>query len=209
MHESKLTHPDILINPAERIAIINLSLRARSPAPHGVEGEGRGNLSDVLQSSENCLTKSTVRYSILGNYNLQFNYCWIKGLIMALVFQYGSNTSSSRLNSEERLRGDAVPLGLSYTVGQFDLGFTVWSETNKCAAADLVPARGRHAWGVLYKIPDRLLSKHTAGNRKSLDAIEGSRYRRRKIKVCRADTPDSPMTVWTYTVINRKKGLKT
>ena len=128
---------------------------------------------------------------------------------MALVFQYGSNTSSSRLNSEERLRGDAVPLGLAYTVGQFDLGFTVWSETNNCAAADLVPARGKQAWGVLYEIPEDLLSKRTAGNRKSLDAIEGSRYRRRKIRVCKADTPDSPMTVWTYTVINRKKGLKT
>jgi hypothetical protein len=130
-------------------------------------------------------------------------------MTVALVFQYGSNTSSSRLNSQERLRGDAVSLGLAYTVGQFDLGFTVWSETNNCAAADLVPARGKKAWGVLYEIPDDLLSKHTTGKRRSLDAIEGSCYRRRKIRVYKADTPDSPMTVWTYTVKDRKKGLKT
>ena len=116
---------------------------------------------------------------------------------MALVFQYGSNTSSARLNAPERLRRDAKSLGLAYTIGQYDLGFTVWSKTNNCAAADLVQTPGRKAWGVLYEIPDNLLSRETAGDRKSLDAIEGSRYRRRKIRVCRANTPDAPLTVWT------------
>ena len=131
------------------------------------------------------------------------------GKTMALVFQYGSNTSSLRLNSRERLCGDAASLGLAYTVGQFNLGFTVWSKTNKCAAADLVRARGKTVWGVLYEIPDNLLSKDTAGGRRSLEEIEGPHYRRRKIRVCRAGAPLSPLTVWTYTVIDKKKGLKT
>jgi hypothetical protein len=128
---------------------------------------------------------------------------------MALVFQYGSNTSSARLNASERLRGDAKSLGLAYTVGQYDLGFTVWSKTNNCATADLVRAPGRKVWGVLYEIPDSLLSRETADDRKSLDAIEGPRYRRRKIRVCRANTPDAPLTVWTYTAITKEKGLRT
>ena len=128
---------------------------------------------------------------------------------MALVFQYGSNTSSARLNAPERLRGEANALGLAYTVGQYDLGFSVWSKTNNCAAADLVRAPGRKTWGVLYEIPDNLLSKETAGDRKSLEAIEGPRYRRRKIRVCRANTPNAPLAVWTYTVITKEKGLKT
>lgn len=128
---------------------------------------------------------------------------------MALIFQYGSNTSSLRLNSPERLDGAAISLGLAYTVGQFNLGFTVWSKTNNCAAADLVRARGKKVWGVLYEIPDNLLSKDPAVGRRSLDEIEGPRYRRRKIRVCRAYAPFAPMTVWTYTVIDKKKGLKT
>lgn len=128
---------------------------------------------------------------------------------MALIFQYGSNTSSLRLNSQERLCGDAISLGLAYTVGQFNLGFTVWSRTNNCAAEDLVRACGKKVWGVLYEIPDNLLSKATAVDRRSLDEIEGPRYRRRKIRVCRADTPLSPLTVWTYTVIDKNKGIKT
>jgi hypothetical protein len=128
---------------------------------------------------------------------------------MALVFQYGSNTSSLRLNSQERLRGEATSLGLAYTVGQFKLGFTVWSKRNNCATADLVRARGKKVWGVLYEIPDNLLSKDTATGRRSLDEIEGPRYRRRKIRVYRAGAPLLPSTVWTYTVIAKKKGLKT
>ena len=135
--------------------------------------------------------------------------CWAGGIRMALVFQYGSNTSKSRLNSTDRLRGDAKSLGLVLTVGQYDLGFTVYSKMNRCAAADLVRARGRHVWGVLYEIPDHLLSRDTASDRRSLDAIEGPRYRRRRIKIRRPGTSDTPLTVWTYTVITKQRDLKT
>jgi hypothetical protein len=84
---------------------------------------------------------------------------------MALVFQYGSNTSSKRINSANRLRGDAISLGLACTVEDFQFDFTVWSTTNNCAAADIIKGSGRKLWGVLYEIPDYLIRRDTAGSR--------------------------------------------
>lgn len=128
---------------------------------------------------------------------------------MALVFQFGSNMSTLRLNSMDRLCGDAKSIGLVSTVGHYTLGFTVWSQSNKCTAADLVRARGRHVWGVLYEIPEKLLSRDTAGNRRSLDEIEGVRYKRRKIKIHMKDDSNKVLTVWTYTVIKKQQDLIT
>ena len=59
---------------------------------------------------------------------------------MALVFQYGSNLSSQRLNGNERLRGGARIVGTARTTASYRLDFTVWSPHNQCAAADLVEA---------------------------------------------------------------------
>lgn len=128
---------------------------------------------------------------------------------MALVFQFGSNMSTARLNSRERLRGGAQSLGLARTVGQYDLDFTVWSETNHCAAGDLVRARGRHAWGVLYEIPEELVSGNVAGDRLTLDMIEGPGYRRRTIRIFQPDNPGKILTPWTYTVIHKQRGILT
>jgi len=128
---------------------------------------------------------------------------------MTLVFQYGSNTSTQRLNSPDRLCGDATSLGLALTVESFQFDFTVWSTTNKCAAADIIPGSGGRIWGVLYEIPDYLISRDTAGGRKSLDAIEGSKYQRQKIQVCKESDLETPITVLTYTVINKQVGLRT
>ncbi len=58
---------------------------------------------------------------------------------MTYVFQYGSNTLPSRFNSEDRLRGDARSLGAVYTEDEFELDFDVWSVSNQCAAADIIP----------------------------------------------------------------------
>src|ERR1043165_4196897 len=102
---------------------------------------------------------------------------------MAYVFQYGSNTLTSRLNSESRLRGDARSLGAVYAEKDFELDFTVSSITNRCAAADIVPGGGRKIWGVLYESPDYLIRRETSGDRKSLDAIEGTKYERRRISL--------------------------
>ena len=128
---------------------------------------------------------------------------------MALFFQYGSNTSTTRLNSEERLRGDARDLGLAYTEVPFELDFDVWSTRNACAAADLREGRGRPIWGVLYEVPDYLIRRETSGERKSLDAIEGERYECRAIRVRRPDTTPVAGDVITYTVRNPEAGLRT
>ena len=47
---------------------------------------------------------------------------------MALVFQYGSNTSAAELNGQNRLRGDAKPLGLVCTKELYEFDFDVWSK---------------------------------------------------------------------------------
>jgi hypothetical protein len=43
---------------------------------------------------------------------------------MPLIFQYGSNCDATRLNSPERLRGNAIDLGLAPSVGHMKLRLT-------------------------------------------------------------------------------------
>jgi gamma-glutamylcyclotransferase (GGCT)/AIG2-like uncharacterized protein YtfP len=131
---------------------------------------------------------------------------------MALVFQYGSNMSVARLNHTKRLAGEAKPIGIARTVEPFELMFTVYSKTNSCAAADIVPSEnGRSIYGVLYEIPDFLLSRDTAKehSRKSLDAIEGEgvNYIRRVIQLIKSD--GSQIRAITYVVKDRKTDIKT
>jgi hypothetical protein len=71
-----------------------------------------------------------------------------------LVFQYGSNCTAARLNGPKRLNGHAEDRGRAQTVEDFDIAFDVYSQTNSCAASDLVPTPGRKAWGVLFLIND-------------------------------------------------------
>ena len=128
---------------------------------------------------------------------------------MALVFQYGSNMSTTRLNSPERLCGDATPKGKARTLEYFQLDFTVWSKKNCCAAADIIRGKGVQIWGVLYDIPDCLVKSKTAGIRKSLDEIEGkgTNYRREEISIISLE--GKRLSAITYVVKNRKAGLKT
>ncbi len=66
-----------------------------------------------------------------------------------LIFQYGSNISTARLNDRDRLNGDARVISIVSTVDKFDIAFTVWSKSNGCAAADIVQSdTGRHIYGV-------------------------------------------------------------
>lgn len=128
---------------------------------------------------------------------------------MALIFQYGSNMSTARLNSAERLVGDAKLIGVARTVVPFEFGFTVWSGGNGCAAADLVPTeKGRSIYGVLYEVPDFLLSCDTAAarGRKSFDEIEGE-YVRTPVELITID--GSQVQAITYLVRERVPDLKT
>lgn len=131
--------------------------------------------------------------------------------LMALVFQYGSNADSSRINSNDRLRGDARQVGIAFTADDHELDFTVWSNCNQCAAADIVSGSGRKIWGVLYEIPDHLIRRQTSGVRRSLDEIEGegANYKRVPIALRHPDGTVLDQEVITYVVINRQGGIQT
>lgn len=129
-----------------------------------------------------------------------------------LVFQYGSNMSTLRLNHKNRLNGDAVVQGIVSTIETFDLGFTVWSSSNDCAAADIIPNKnGVKIHGVLYEIPDSLISRQSARplSRKSLDAIEGEGNNYKRIEIKLINLEKNIISASTYVVLNRKEGLIT
>jgi hypothetical protein len=127
---------------------------------------------------------------------------------MALVFQYGSNALTERLNSPERLDGAARPMGLARTSDDYELAFTYNSKGNVCAAADLVHGRER-IFGVLYDIPDdRVFRELAKKGLKTLDQIEGTGYQREEIEVeLLAD--GRRVTAITYTVLDREGNLRT
>ena len=130
----------------------------------------------------------------------------------ALVFQYGSNMSTARLNSSERLQGDARPIGIAYTDENYDLLFDIWSTSNSCAAADIVNGDKR-IWGVVYEIPQWLVSREDSQlrKRKSLDAIEGegTNYDRVSIRLRRPDGSVISEAVETYIGRKRQPGITT
>ena len=103
---------------------------------------------------------------------------------MAIVFQYGSNCDVDRLNSTDRLRGEAVSLGRARTVDNFEIAFDVWSTGNKCAAADLIRRGTTQAWGVLFEIPEDFIDRpNRSDGRRTLKQIEGSNYEKQFICV--------------------------
>ena len=118
---------------------------------------------------------------------------------MPLIFQYGSNCDTERLNDPERLDGAAEDLGRAQTVGEYKIEFNKWSKKGKCAAADLVKPRkgGRRIWGVLYKV--------SRGGFKKLKDVEGPSYRARRIGV--VDATGATMTATTFRVRRDKREL--
>jgi len=117
--------------------------------------------------------------------------------------------SNERLNDACRLAGDAKDIGLVRTRDRFEITFDVWSKTNDCAASNILECSGCHIWGVLYEVPDHLIDRATSGDRKSFDAIEGKKYRRRQIAVVWPDGTPVPDHVVTYTVREPVAGLRT
>jgi cation transport regulator ChaC len=128
---------------------------------------------------------------------------------MALVFQYGSNTDAARLNGRERLNGRAVDRGAAQTVEAYRLAFDVWSTGSKCAAADLVRTGNRPGWGVLFEVPDELLSKATSGSGRSFDEIEGERMNYRRSWLPVRDRNGQLLIALTYVVVCPRENLRT
>jgi len=130
---------------------------------------------------------------------------------LEFVFQYGSNILSTRINSDDRLRGDALLIGTAYTEYDHELEFTIWSRTNNCAVADILPGQGRKIWGVIYNIPENLIRRETSDIRKALDAIEGEckNYRRKIIRVMYPEGRPFEEDVITYMGKYQKNGIRT
>lgn len=131
---------------------------------------------------------------------------------MALVFQYGSNLSEGRLNSAERLNGSAKKIGIVYTTLNYELDFNIWSKTNKCAVANLIPSKGRRIWGLLYSIPDdKVFREKCKKDANCLDKIEGEgyTYKRDIIRVAFPEGQKVNDIVITYFGIHGRMGLKT
>ena len=102
---------------------------------------------------------------------------------MAKVFQYGSNCDEERLNCPERLRKMAVPISRAQTVDNFKIAFDVWSNKNKCAAANLVRCGNKPAWGVLYEIAEDFIDGSPRDGGKTLAEIESGKYEKKCIQV--------------------------
>jgi gamma-glutamyl AIG2-like cyclotransferase len=130
---------------------------------------------------------------------------------MAVLFQYGSNCDEGQINGKDRLRGDAKFLSIAETVDDFRLAFDVWAAGRGCAASDIQPKPGSKVWGLLYEIPDYLITRETAHEkgRKAMDDIEdeGTVYRRESISVRQPD--GQVITALTYRVISPQEGLET
>jgi len=127
---------------------------------------------------------------------------------VTLVFQYGSNCSPTAQLGRQTPRG-CGQYGWAETIDNYQLKFDVWSRSNGCAAADLVCGGGDFpAQGVLYEVPDNLMSRDSApAGRRSFDAIEGDAYVRRSIAVKRRD--GTIVEAQTYVVLTPQTGLLT
>lgn len=130
---------------------------------------------------------------------------------MPLVFQYGSNCTATRLNGPKRFNGNAKDLGKVQTVEEYDIAFNVPSQTNGCAAADLIEAQGtgRHAWGVLYEIPKDIIRGRRDDGQKTLTQIEGSRYEETLIRVRNEAGEESEAITFIVKPSERREGLWT
>jgi len=128
---------------------------------------------------------------------------------MPFVFQYGSNCTSARLNGPNRLKGHAKDLGRAKTVEDFDIAFDVYSQSNGCAASDLVPTPGGEAWGILYEISDDFIRGRRTDGKKTLEQIEGPRYEEKPINV--VDQQGNQCGAITFVVreADRRPGLAT
>jgi len=129
---------------------------------------------------------------------------------MTTVFQYGSNTLESEINSKKRLNGAARFVGIAETVEPYELVFDVFSNNRGCAMANIVTSHeGKKVWGILYDVPDNLISRQTTPKgSKSFDAIEGEgvNHRRHCLRVRKPNGEE--LIALTYVTLKPTKRLK-
>ncbi len=129
---------------------------------------------------------------------------------MAIIFQYGSNTDTTLLNAEDRLKGQARCMGLAVTVEPYVFKLGVPSEKHGCTAT-IERGGSDCVWGVLYEVPDHLIERddEKPPRWKSLDQIEaeGKNTRRATIRVRMVNGEE--VSAITYVGMDTQEGLKT
>jgi hypothetical protein len=128
---------------------------------------------------------------------------------MPLVFQYGSNCTAARLNGPSRLAGHAEDRGRAQTVEDFDIAFDIYSQTNSCAASDLVPTPGRKPWGVLYEVAEDFIRGKRPDGQKTLKDVEGPRYEEKPISVIDQNGVRREAVTFVVREAERRPGLAT
>lgn len=120
--------------------------------------------------------------------------------------------SKERINAKDRLNDRARLVGIASTKDNYELEFTVWSENNNCAAANIrLCDSGRKIWGVLYEIPWYLVKRDRAKLCRTLDNIEGEGKNYLRKDICVKDQNGNIINkkVQTYLGKGRKKGIRT
>ena len=122
---------------------------------------------------------------------------------MPLIFQYGSNCSTERLNSPKRLDGAAEPRGRAQTVSEYEIAFDVWSDGNRCATADLIPA---------HKPASTLgesCTKHQSRAQSNYRKVEGPHYEKKAIHIRNRAGEEMEATTFFVKCTERQEGLWT
>lgn len=129
---------------------------------------------------------------------------------MAIVFQYGSNTDTVRLNGDDRLKGEARCMGLAFTVEFFVLKLGAPSDVHGCAAT-IEPGGTDCVWGVLYEVPDHLIQRDTENPRrwKSLDQIEAEGGKTKRVSIPVRKIGGEDISAITYIAMHTQEGMKT
>ena len=128
---------------------------------------------------------------------------------MTRVFQYGSNALAARFNGPRRLNGHADDLGRAETLDDLDISFDNDSQTNGCATANLVPAKGRRAWGVVYEIPDEFVFGVREDGQRTLFQIEGPTYEMKTLRVMNPSGTKFDAITFVVKATERRAGLAT
>ena len=119
-----------------------------------------------------------------------------------LYFAYGSNMNWDQMRDRcQSIRFDSIVKAEGYR-----LAFTRFSKNRQCGVADIVASAGSDVWGVVFEIPDdevNVLDKSEGYSRGR--AREKNAYERRQLDVFRQGSNASPITVWTYVVVNNLK----
>ena len=119
-----------------------------------------------------------------------------------LYFAYGSNMNWDQICDRcPSTRFDSIARAEGYR-----LAFTRFSKNRQCGVADIVASAGSDVWGVVFEISDdevNVLDK-SEGYSRDRDR-EKNAYERRQLDVFRQGSNASPITVWTYIVVNKSK----